>query len=428
MRILIVGGGGREHALAWALARSPQVERIFALPGNPGLARLGECLPGSATDLDGIVAAARGQRVDLVVVGPEAPLAAGVADRLQAAGVPVFGPSAAAARIESSKVFAREFMARRRIPGAAFATFDALDPALAHLRSRPYPCVVKADGLASGKGAVVCADRAAAEATARAMLEDRVFGDAGRRILVEEFLDGEEVSVLGLTDGERVLPLVPSQDHKPVFDGDAGPNTGGMGAYAPWLGGGSGFTRTVVETILEPVVHGLREEGAVYRGCLYAGLIVTSQGPRVIEFNCRFGDPETQAILPLLDDDLLPPLLACANGRLGTGALRWRAGSAVSVVIASRGYPAASETGIPIAGIEAAEASAGVIVFHAGTALRNGVLVTAGGRVLDVTASGRNLVEARENVYGAAGRIHFDGCHMRRDIGAKGLAHAGASR
>ncbi len=428
MRVLIIGGGGREHALGWALSRSPQVTELLSLPGNPGLAALGRCVPGDPTDLDAAVETARARKVDLVVVGPEAPLASGLSDRLQAAGIPVFGPTRAAARIESSKIYAREFMARHDIPSAAFVTFDDAAEALRHLERAAYPLVVKADGLAAGKGAVVCEDRSSAERAVREMLEDRVFGDAGSRILIEECLRGEEVSVFALTDGERIVPLVPSQDHKPVYDGDKGPNTGGMGAYAPWRAGAAAFVSEVVETILAPTVRGLAEEGTPYQGCLYAGLMVTDSRPRVVEFNARFGDPETQALLPLLNEDLAALLFACAQNRLHARPLRWHPGAVLTVVLASGGYPGAYENGVPIAGIDAAEAIEGVTVFHAGTRSEGDSLVTAGGRVLAVTARAESLASARDRAYQAISRIDFAGAHYRHDIGEKGLAYVRATQ
>jgi len=365
--------------------------------------------------------------VDLVVVGPEAPLAAGLSDRLVSAGIPAFGPCQAAARIESSKIFAREFMDRHAIPSAGFVAFDDPMTAVKHLEGADFPLVVKADGLAAGKGAVVCKDRESATRAIRDMLEAHVFGEAGNRILIEEFLRGEEVSVFALCDGERVLPMLPSQDHKAVYDGDEGPNTGGMGAYVPWRHGAPEFVREVVETVLRPTVRGLAEEAAPYRGCLYAGLMATGDGPRVVEFNCRFGDPETQPLLPLLDEDLGELLLACAEGRLDDRPLAWRQDASLAVVLASGGYPGSYETGLPITGVGDAEAQDGVTVFHAGTRIVDDQLVTAGGRVLAVTATAPTLDAAREVAYAAAARIQFDGSHMRRDIGKKGLPNVRSS-
>ncbi len=427
MRVLIIGGGGREHAIGWALARARSVSDILSLPGNPGLAELGECIAGSASDSDAVVTLARERRVDLVVVGPEAPLAAGLSDRLVSAGIPAFGPCQAAARIESSKIFAREFMDRHAIPSAGFVAFDDPMTAVKHLEGADFPLVVKADGLAAGKGAVVCKDRESATRAIRDMLEAHVFGEAGNRILIEEFLRGEEVSVFALCDGERVLPMLPSQDHKAVYDGDEGPNTGGMGAYVPWRHGAPEFVREVVETVLRPTVRGLAEEAAPYRGCLYAGLMATGDGPRVVEFNCRFGDPETQPLLPLLDEDLGELLLACAEGRLDDRPLAWRQDASLAVVLASGGYPGSYETGLPITGVGDAEAQDGVTVFHAGTRIVDDQLVTAGGRVLAVTATAPTLDAAREVAYAAAARIQFDGSHMRRDIGKKGLPNVRSS-
>lgn len=421
MRILVVGGGGREHALVWKLAQSRQVEKIYCAPGNPGIAALAECVDIAADDVPGLVAWARRQRPDLTVVGPEQPLALGVADALVDADLAVFGPSQAAAELESSKAFAKQFMARHGIPTAAFRVFADAASALAYVRQAPAPLVVKADGLAAGKGVVVAATRDDAAAAVRAIMQDQQFGAAGARVVIEECLTGEEASVLAFCDGTTVVPMVAAQDHKRAFDGDRGPNTGGMGAYAPAPVVTPVLARQVREQILAPVVRALRQEGRPYRGVLYAGLMITAAGPRVIEFNVRFGDPETQAVLPLLDGDLAQIMLACAAGRLDPAAVRWHDGSAACVVMASRGYPGAHDTGKPITGLEAA-AAAGALVFHAGTARRGGQVVTAGGRVLGVTAVAPDIAAAVRAAYRGVAAIHFDGAQFRRDIAWRALA------
>ena len=406
MDVLIVGGGGREHALAWKLAQSRLLGELHAAPGNPGIAGLGTCHNVRADDTAELVALSRGLGVDLVVVGPEAPLVAGLADDLREAGVAVFGPGAGAARIEGSKSFAKDVLRAAGVPTAA-----ALDEPRA-------PCVVKADGLAAGKGVFVCeteAELAAALPRAQAL---------GGRIVVEELLEGREVSLFALCDGGRALALAPAQDFKRLLDGDVGPNTGGMGSYSPvpWID--EEDAEALVESVHGPVLRELAARGAPFRGLLYAGLMLTEDGPRVLEFNCRFGDPETQAILPRLEGDLLEALTAVAAGSLAGVALTAGPETAVTVVLAAAGYPDAPETGASIAGVEEAEA-AGALVFHAGTALHAGALVSAGGRVLDVTALGDSVAEARERAYTAAERIELAGVQYRRDI-ALGAVHANA--
>jgi len=425
MKALLVGGGGREHALAWKIAQSPLLSGLVVAPGNPGIARHGRCVPVRATAVDDLVALAAAERVDLVVVGPEAPLALGLGDRLRAAGLAVFGPAAAAARLESSKAFAKDLMARHGIPTARFRVFDAPAPARAFCRELGAPLVVKADGLAAGKGAIVCRSLEEADRAVALCLEERAFGEAGLRVVVEEFLVGEEASFFALSDGAAVLALQAAQDHKTVFDDDQGPNTGGMGAYSPAPVMDEATTERVMAEIVRPTIAAMAKEGAPYSGVLFVGLMITRDGPRVIEFNCRFGDPECQAILPRLDQDLLPLLDAVARGRGLPASVRWRAASSVCVVMVSGGYPGTYETGRPIAGLDAAGAlpeAEGVQVFHAGTALRDGVLVSAGGRVLGVQALGRDIREAVTRAYAAVGRIGFAGAHFRTDIGRRALA------
>jgi phosphoribosylamine--glycine ligase len=443
LKVLVVGGGGREHALAWKLAESPLVARVYCAPGNAGTAREPLVvnvagLPGGKPlkpgDPEEVLALARHLGADLTVVGPEDPLAAGVADTFAQAGLPLFGPSRAAARLESSKAFAKEFMVRHGVPTARFEVADSPAAALAAVARFGTPVVVKADGLAAGKGVTVAPDRRAAEEAVRAAMEEGAFGEAGRRVVIEECLEGPEVSVLALTDGETVLPFPPAQDHKRVFDGDRGPNTGGMGAYCPAPVLSPDEEDFVMDRVLLPTVGGMAAAGTPYRGVLYAGLMLTRDGPRVLEFNCRFGDPETQVILPLLEDDLAELMLAALGSGAGHGGggldrirargLRLRPGSAVSVVMASRGYPGPYEAGKPVEGLEVVATRPGIKVFHAGTRIGpNGRTVeTAGGRVLNVVAVGATLRDAVRDAYRAVALIHFEGAHYRSDIAARAVA------
>ncbi len=417
MRILVVGSGGREHALAWKISRSPLVRKLFCAPGNPGMARLAELLPVPAADVEALVREARRLRVDLVVVGPEAPLVLGLADALAKEGIPVFGPSAGAAEIEGSKAFAKEVMLAAGIPTAEHATFTAVEPALAFARARGGRVVVKADGLAAGKGVVVCASAEEAEAALRDMLVARVHGSAGSRVLVEERLEGREASVIALADGERVRLLPAAQDHKRVGDGDVGPNTGGMGAFSPTPQVTPEVAREVEERVLLPALRELGRRGRPFRGALYAGLMLTPRGLRVLEFNARLGDPETQPILMRLAGDLVPALLAAAEGDLSRTEIAVDPRAAVGVVLAAEGYPARPVSGDAVEGADE-PSEEGVQVFHAGTALApDGRTVTAGGRVLTVCALGADLAEARRRSYAALTRIRLRGGHYRRDIG-----------
>jgi phosphoribosylamine--glycine ligase len=416
VRVLVVGGGGREHALVWALTKSPAVDEVYAAPGNAGIAELATCLPIDALDTVRILEAVGREGIDLTVVGPEAPLVAGLVDELQARGHRAFGPTAAAARIEASKSWAKDLCRRHGIPAPASEAFDDLTRATMYLDAFEPPYVVKADGLAAGKGVTVAATREDAVAALRAALVEGAFAAAGERVLLEEHLAGQEISALALTDGRAVLPLVLAQDFKRVFDGDLGPNTGGMGAYSPVP-----FVDAVTETaiigdVLEATVGALAAEGIEYRGVLYAGLMLTEEGPKVLEFNARFGDPETQAILPRLDSDLAAALLASAGGDLGTTRLSWRPEACVTVVLASAGYPGPDETGRPIDGLEEAAKVEDAMVFHAGTARRDGRVVTAGGRVLAVSALGKDLAAARQRAYEVANLVSFEGKHHRTDI------------
>ena len=423
--VLLVGGGGREHALAWKLAQSPGLGRMIAAPGNPGIAAHARCVPLKDTAIDELVALGQQERPDLVVVGPETPLALGLADRLRGVGLAVFGGSAAAARLESSKVFSKELMARHRIPTARFGAFRDVAAARAYCRELGAPLVVKADGLAAGKGVVVCRTLEEADAAVTQCLEARAFGDAGRAVVIEEFLEGEEASFFALSDGTTVLPLTAAQDHKTVWDDDRGPNTGGMGAYSPAPVLDARMQERVMAEIVRPTIAAMAAEGSPYTGVLFVGLMITREGPKVIEFNCRFGDPECQAILPRLEDDLLALLLAAATGKGLPPALAWSPRSSVCVVMTSGGYPGRYETGRVITGVEAAAGLAGVNVFHAGTALADGALVTAGGRVLGVQASGADVTGAIRTAYAAVERIRFDGAHYRRDIGHHALRRLG---
>ena len=421
MRVLLVGGGGREHALAWKLAQSPRLGRLVAAPGNPGVARHAECVAVRDDEIDDLVALATRESADLVVVGPELPLSLGLADRLRAAGLAVFGPSQAAARLESSKVFSKDLMARYGIPTALFKIFQDAAAARRFCREWGAPLVVKADGLAAGKGAIVCRTLDEADGALRLCLEEGAFGSAGRTVVVEEFMEGEEASFFVVTDGTSALPFQAAQDHKTIFDGDRGPNTGGMGAYSPAPVMDATTDRRVMDEIVTPTIAAMAKEGTPYAGVLYVGLMITKDGPRVVEFNCRFGDPECQAILPRLDEDILPVFDAVARGRGLPASLRWRPESSVCVVLASRGYPAAPKVGDPISGLDDAGALPGVNVFHAGTARRDGSLVTAGGRVLGVQALGPDIRSAVARAYEAVDRIRFDGMQLRRDIGQRAL-------
>ncbi|MBU4459563.1 MAG: phosphoribosylamine--glycine ligase [Verrucomicrobia bacterium] len=421
MKILVVGGGGREHALAWRLARDPERPEILCAPGNTGTAQVGRNVAVDAADVPGLVALARAERPDLTVIGPEAPLCAGLADALLAEGFAVFGPTRDGARLEGSKVFCKDVLRAADVPTAEAERFTDAAAAKACARARGGAVVVKADGLAAGKGVTVCTAVAEAEAAIDDALVKGVFGDAGREVLIEERLVGEEVSILGLVDGERVVLLASAQDHKRVFDDDRGPNTGGMGAYSPAPVIADADLPAIREMVFERTLAELKRRGIAYRGVLYAGLMMTDGGSKVLEFNCRFGDPETQAILPRWAGSVSQALLACAQGRLDPGMVTWHPGACVCVVLAAGGYPGPYAKGKAIEGIEAAGALEDVAVFHAGTAVRDGRVVTAGGRVLGVTACGEDIRAAVSRAYEAVGRIRFEGMHCRRDIAARAL-------
>ena len=428
MNVLIVGSGGREHALAWKIAQSARVSRLWVAPGNGGtdaLAVPGGNVPIQADDIPGLIHLAGENDVDLTIVGPEVPLAAGLADAFGKRRLPVFGPSRAAVQIEASKSFAKEFMRRHGIPTARYATFSDFDAALNHARDVDYPIVIKASGLAAGKGVLLPDHLEEAESNLRQIMIERAFGAAGDEVVIEERLSGPEVSVLAFSDGRTLAVMPAAADHKRACDGDQGPNTGGMGAYAPAPLATSSLMDEVRRAILQPTIDGMREEGAPYMGVLYAGIMLADDGPKVLEFNCRFGDPETQVILPLLETDLLDVVEACIEGKLDALGIIWKNASAATVVLASGGYPGSYEKGYPIAGLEAAADVGGAVVFHAGTRRNGAEVLTNGGRVLNVTAVGESLGEALGHAYTAAERVHFEGMYYRRDIGAGALKASG---
>ena len=416
MNILVIGGGGREHAIAWRLAQDSCRPTLFCAPGNAGTAALATNVPISAEDVPGLLAWAKEHRPDLTVVGPEVPLCLGLADTFTAEGLRVFGPCQAAARMEGSKLFSKEIMLAAGVPTAKSQSFDDADTAVAALASFSLPVVIKADGLAAGKGVIIAQTRDEAVAAIRSMLVDAVFGAAGAQVLVEEFLEGEEASILALVDGERAVILPSSQDHKRVFDHDQGPNTGGMGAYTPAPVVTPELMPVIMNTVILPVVRELKKRGIVYKGVLYAGLMIGPRGLNVLEFNARFGDPETEAVLPRLTGDLIPALEACIDGTLRDALVMVRPEVAVTVIMAAGGYPGPYKKGTPIYGLEEAAKVQDAVVFHAGTALKDGQVVTAGGRVLAVTAVGKDLETAVTRAYQAAAKIRFEGAHYRTDI------------
>jgi phosphoribosylamine--glycine ligase len=421
MKILVIGNGGREHALVWKIAQSQRVRKLFCTPGNAGIAELAECAPIPATDIDKLAAFASKQKIGLTIVGPETPLCAGIVDVFHAQGLRVFGPDKRAARLEGSKVFTKEILLKYNVPTASAAIFNNADDARAHLRKVGAPIVVKADGLAAGKGVIVASSVEEAEQAVAEIMEQKVFGTAGAQVIIEECLCGEELSVMALVDGRSFQMLASAQDHKRALDGDRGPNTGGMGAYSPTPLLDEKLHEQVAE-IFRQTLAGLRAEGIQYRGVLYAGLMITPRGPQVLEFNCRFGDPETQVVLPRMDFDLVDAAEATLNGSLDRLALKWKSEAAVCVVIAAGGYPGRHQPGQPIAGLKEAAKSGKVCVFHAGTR-RNagGQIVTDGGRVLGVTALGESIEKAAQRAYEAVQQIHFDGAHFRRDIAARAI-------
>ncbi len=423
MRVLVIGSGAREHALVARLAADPGIGAVLCAPGNPGIGRVARTLSVDAASPDSVVQLAAREHIDLTVVGPELPLSVGVADRFAAQGRLLFGPTQAAAQLETSKAFAKAFMARHQVPTARFATCDAEAAALEVIASGAfgYPVVLKADGLAAGKGVVIAQNRDEAEAAVHAAMRDRRFGAAGARLVIEECLTGPEVSFFVVSDGTRALPIGTAQDHKRIFDDDRGPNTGGMGAFAPSPLVDAALERQIMQTIVDPVIAGMTVEGHPFRGFLYAGLMLTPRGPQVIEFNVRLGDPETQVVLPLIDEPLVPLLAAAAAGDLAQRSCRLGGDRLVGVVLASRGYPESAESGQPISGLDAASQLPGVSVYHAGTVERDGVLVTAGGRVLTVVGRAASYADAIARAYAGVARISFPGMQYRRDIGRKAL-------
>jgi len=421
MKVLVIGSGGREHALVWKLRQSPRVSKIYCAPGNGGICAEAECIPADLKNVESLLAVANQLHPDLTVIGPELPLQHGIVDEFNKRGWPVFGPTKAAAQLESSKSFAKEFMQRHRIPTAHYAICDSAAEVRHELSRFSAPVVVKADGLAAGKGVVICKTKEEASAAAAEMLSGKLVGEAGARVVIEECLQGDEISFLVLSDGERIAPLAAAQDHKRVGDGDTGPNTGGMGAYSFSGLLDSQMTHWLLHHVAIPVVAGMKAEGTEYKGILYCGLMMTARGPMVLEFNCRFGDPETQPILMRLESDLVEAIEASIEGRVSGGVFRWSNDASVCVVMASGGYPGTIEVGKRITGIEDADETKGVKVFHSGTSARDGDYYTAGGRVLGVTARAASLQHAVANAYEAVGKIEFDGAHYRTDIASRAL-------
>jgi phosphoribosylamine--glycine ligase len=421
MKILVVGGGGREHTLVWKIVQSPLVEKVYCAPGNPGIAELAECVHIPADDIDALLDFALAEEIDLTVVGPEVPLTLGIVDRFQEAGLDIFGPSQAAARIEGSKSFSKDLMAKYGIPTADYRTFSDRDEAVAYIREQGAPIVVKANGLAAGKGVVVAMTEEQAVAAVDDIMVDAIFGDAGSSVVIEEFMAGEEASFFAFTDGKNILPLASSQDHKPAFDNDKGPNTGGMGAYSPAPVVTEALADEIVKTIVRPTIDGMAQEGCPYVGILYVGLMIADGKARVVEFNARFGDPEAQPLLVRMKSDVVPVLQACARGDLSGAELEWHDKAAVCVVMASGGYPAAYEKGFEILGLDDAGEMEDVVVFHAGTSFESGKVVNTGGRVLGVTGLGATVTAAIDRAYQAVAKISWDGAHFRTDIGKKAL-------
>lgn len=421
MKVLVVGGGGREHALCWKIAQSPLVDRLYCAPGNPGIAELAECVHIGADEIDALCDFAQAEQIDLTVVGPEVPLTMGIVDTFQAAGLEIFGPNKAAAQIEGSKGFSKDLMARHNIPTAAYKSFSEHAEAVAYIKQQGAPIVVKADGLAAGKGVIVAMSEEQAIAAVDDIMLDQVFGAAGASVVIEEFMDGEEASFFAFTDGKNILPLASSQDHKRVYDNDGGPNTGGMGAYSPAPVVTDQLYAEIVETVVKPTIAGMAEDGCPYSGILYVGLMIKDGKPRVVEFNARFGDPEAQPLLVRMKEDIVPVLQACARGELTQTSLEWHDKAAVCVVMASGGYPASFEKGLPISGLDAAAQIEDLVVFHAGTAFKDGNIVNSGGRVLGVTGLGSSVKEAIDKAYQGVAMIDWQDAHYRKDIGARAL-------
>jgi phosphoribosylamine---glycine ligase len=430
VKVLIVGGGGREHALAWKIQQSPRVTKIYCAPGNAGIARMATCIPIAADDVLGLRAFAQEDRIDFTIVGPEAPLAAGIVDAFRQSNLLIFGPTKAAARVESSKSFSKELMRRLRIPTAEAKSFSALGPALKYLEQREAPIVVKADGLAQGKGVVVAGTRVEARDALVAMLEEKAFGDAGARVVIEDFLNGDELTVMAFTDGKTIIPMLAAQDYKRLGNGDTGPNTGGMGACAPGLLSMPSLVEQVRRSVLERMIEGLSKMGSPFQGVIYAGLMIVAGEPRVLEFNARMGDPETQVVLPLLKTDLMDLLMAVTEHRLDEAIIEWHPAAAVCVVMAAPGYPGAVIKGTPIHGLDTVAESDKLLVFHGGTLedRKDGGIVTAGGRVLGVTGVGKDHAAARLKAYATVESIQFEGMQWRSDIGVGTLPSSGFTR
>lgn len=425
MNILVIGSGAREHTLVWKLSQSQKADKIYAVPGNPGMAAIAECIDGvSITDNDALVKLAQEKQIGLAVVGPEVPLTNGAVDAFNAAGIKAFGPVQAAAEIEGSKAFSKGLMKKYNIPTAKYEVFTDAVSAKAYIEAEGAPIVIKADGLAAGKGVIVATTLDEALGAIDEIMGDQAFGSAGSRVVVEEFMAGEEVSVLCFTDGKTIVPMVPSQDHKRVNDNDEGPNTGGMGAYAPAPVGTTELLAQVQREILEPTIKAMEQEGRLYKGCLYAGLMVTSEGPKVVEFNARFGDPETQVVLPLLDSDLVDVMLACIDGKLADTEVNWSDGAAVCIVMAAGGYPKSYNKGDEITGLDSVEAD-GNIVFHAGTAAKDGKIYTNGGRVLGIVAKADDIKSAVDSAYASVDKVAFKDAHFRHDIAHWALERLG---
>ncbi len=423
MKVLVVGSGGREHVLVWKIKQSNKVENIYCAPGNGGIADIAECVDIQATDISRLVAFAKDKRIDLTVVGPEAPLVEGIVDAFVAEGLRIFGPCKAAARLEGSKVFAKEFMSRHDIPTADFEVFDDIDKAKKYISKAEYPLVIKADGLAAGKGVIICNNMEEATHALDDIMSHKIFKSAGDRVVIEESLKGEELSILAISDGKTYRMFEPSQDHKRIFDGDLGPNTGGMGAYSPVPIATEELINEIEHAIVSPVIKGMREEGILFKGILYCGLMITEAGPEVLEFNVRFGDPEAQVVLPRMRNDIVELMLSACDGSLDGVCMEWDSRSCVCVVMASNGYPGKYEKGKQIIGLGDIVEQDGDYVFHAGTVKDNDEIITAGGRVLGVSSLGDNLEDAIQRVYKAVDKIHFDGCFFRKDIGAKAMAY-----
>ncbi|HHW31886.1 MAG TPA: phosphoribosylamine--glycine ligase [Clostridiaceae bacterium] len=419
MKVLVVGSGGREHAIAWKIAQSPLVDKIYCAPGNGGISFIAECVPIKATDIEGIVSFSVDNNIDLVVVAPDDPLAAGMVDALEAAGIRAFGPVKKAAEIESSKVFAKSLMKKYGIPTAKYEVFEEYAPALDYLRNQEYPVVIKADGLALGKGVIIAHDFLEAEKALNLMMKDKIFGKAGDKVIIEEFLTGQEVSILAFTDGKTILPMVSSQDHKRALDNDKGLNTGGMGTFSPSRIYTPELAQCCMNEIFIPTVEAMNKEGRKFKGVLYFGLMVTKHGPKVLEYNSRFGDPETQVVLPRLESDIVEIFNAVIDEKLDTIDIKWNDKAAVCVILASGGYPEKYKTGYEISGLEDAKADSRIILFHASTKYANGKFFTSGGRVLGVTALGDTLDKAIKTAYEAVAKISFQDMHYRTDIGKK---------